>query len=335
MKIIFTNSIFYLQKKGGISRYYVNLAKKLNNTSLEHKIVAPLSKNLYLKNLKKNNFSLYIKKIPNNFIINKFNNIIFKYFLKKENPDIIHETYYNSKNFEILKNKIKIVTVYDLIHEKFPSLYQKEKKYEKQKILKTADHFICISKKTQEDLINHYKISPKKTSVIYVGSRANYKNFELLVKAIKILKNNPKINVVCFGGGKFSKSEIDKYNLQDNFINIQGDDELLSFLYSKAFALVNTSRYEGFGITNIEAMQLGCPVISSDFKALKEIGASSCLFFKNNNHKDLSEKLKTFIFKEKIRKNFIKKGYQRSKFFTWGICAKKTEKLYEKLVKKI
>ena len=42
--------------------------------------------------------------------------------------------------------------------------------------------------------------------------------------------------------GKFSKSEIDKYNLQDNFINIQGDDELLSFLYSKAFALVNTSR---------------------------------------------------------------------------------------------
>lgn len=357
MKIIFTNSIFYLQKKGGISRYYVNLSKKLNK-SLEHKIVAPLSKNYYLKNLKKNNFSLYIKKFPNNFIINKFNNIIFKYFLKKENPDIIHETYYNSENFEILENKIKIVTVYDLIHEKFSSLYQKEKKFEKQKILKSADHFICISKKTQEDLISHYKISPKKTSVIYlgcdhfkknkikkynlnlpkifflyVGSRANYKNFGLLVKAIKILKNNPKINVVCFGGGKFSKSEIDKYNLQDNFINIQGDDELLSFLYSKAFALVNTSRYEGFGITNIEAMQLGCPVISSDFKALKEIGASSCLFFKNNNHKDLSKKLKTFIFKEKIRKNFIKKGYLRSKIFTWSICAKKTKKLYEKLVK--
>ena len=82
MKIIFTNSIFYLQKKGGISRYYVNLSKKLNK-SLEHKIVAPLSKNYYLKNLKKNNFSLYIKKFPNNFIINKFNNIIFKYFLKK------------------------------------------------------------------------------------------------------------------------------------------------------------------------------------------------------------------------------------------------------------
>ena len=57
------------------------------------------------------------------------------------------------------------------------------------------------------------------------------------------------------------------------------------------------------------------------------------LFFKNNNHKDLSKKLKTFIFSEKIRKNFIKKGYLRSKFFTWSICAKKTKKLYEKLVK--
>ena len=56
MKIIFTNSIFYLQKKkGGISRYYVNLSKKLNK-SLEHKIVAPLSKNYYLKKFKKKQF---------------------------------------------------------------------------------------------------------------------------------------------------------------------------------------------------------------------------------------------------------------------------------------
>ena len=58
MKIIFTNSIFYLQKKGGISRYYVNLSKKLNK-SLEHKIVAPLSKNYYQKFKKKQFFFIY------------------------------------------------------------------------------------------------------------------------------------------------------------------------------------------------------------------------------------------------------------------------------------
>ena len=55
-------------------------------------------------------------------------------------------------------------------------------------------------------------------------------------------------------------------------------------------------------------MQLGCPVISSDFKALKEIGASSYLFFKNNNHKDLSKKLKTFFLKKKLEKILLKKA---------------------------
>ena len=358
MKIIFTNSIFYLQKKGGISRYYINLSRELNKLNIKHKILAPLSKNYYLKNLKENNFSLYIKKFPDNFIIKKINHILFKYFLRKENPDIIHETYYNSDNLSILKDKIKIITVYDLIHEKFSNIYDKKKKLQKQKMIKSADHFICISKKTQYDFISHYKVSPKKTSVIYlgcdhfkknrikkynlnlpknfflyVGSRESYKNFELLVKAMKILNKYHIINVVCFGGGEFSKLEIDKYKLKNNFVNIQGGDELLSFLYSKAFALINTSKYEGFGITNIEAMQLGCPVISSDFKTLKEIGASSCLFFKNNNHEDLAKKLKIFILKEKIRKKFIKKGHLRSKHFTWVSCAKKTKKLYENLAK--
>ena len=66
-----------------MSTYLKSLIK-----NIEHKIVAPLSKNYYLKNLKKNNFSLYIKKFPNNFIINKFNNIIFKYFLKKKKIQI-------------------------------------------------------------------------------------------------------------------------------------------------------------------------------------------------------------------------------------------------------
>ena len=55
---------------------------------------------------------------------------------------------------------------------------------------------------------------------------------------------------------KFSQAEINKYNLDDNFINLQGDDNLLAYLYTKALALVNTSKYEGFGITNVEAMNL-------------------------------------------------------------------------------
>ena len=40
----------------------------------------------------------------------------------------------------------------------------------KQKIIDHADHFICISKNTQKDLIKYYGIEEKKTSVIYLSS---------------------------------------------------------------------------------------------------------------------------------------------------------------------
>ena len=88
----------------------------------------------------------------------------------------------------------------------------------------------------KKNKIKKYNLNlPKFFFFFYVSSRANYKNFGLLVKAIKILKNNPKINVVCFGGGKFSKSEIDKYNLQDNFINIQ---EMMNYFRSYILKLL-------------------------------------------------------------------------------------------------
>lgn len=359
MNIIFSNSIFFLQKKGGISRYFVNLSKQLNLLKVKNKIIAPLSKNLYLKEFNDKKISFYFNKIPNNFFLNILNNFLFKFYSNREKVDIIHETYYNEKNFESFKHKLKILTVYDLIHEKFSHNYEKKKILEKKKIFKHVDHFICISKKTQKDLIKIYKIPLKKTTVIYlgsdhfqkkniinykidlpeifflyVGSREGYKNFKLLVKAVSLSNNLNKIKIVCFGGGKFSQAEINKYNLDDNFINLQGDDNLLAYLYTKALALVNTSKYEGFGITNVEAMNLGCPVVSSNFETLREIGDDSCLFFKNDNWLDLAKKMELIFLKKNFREKLKKRGLKRSKTFTWTKCAIDTKKLYSRLLQK-
>jgi glycosyltransferase involved in cell wall biosynthesis len=356
MKVVFSNTIFFLQKKGGISRYFVNLNKELRKNKINSKIIAPINKNIYLKKSDSNNISFFIKRFPRNFFLYKLNNFLFSYFLKKENPDIIHETYYDKNNLNILKNKIKIVTVYDLIHEKFSKFYSKEKSLEKNKILKNVDHFVCISKKTQNDFINYYNIPAKKTSVIYlgcdhlkkykkknnfklkdeyflyVGDRNGYKNFAILCEAINKSKKLKNMKVICFGGGKFSNYEIKKYNLKSNFINYQGNDFLMSNLYKNARAYINTSKYEGFGIPNIEAMYLGCPVITSDFSVFKEIGGNSNLFFKNGDYKDLANKMIYFLDK-KNRDIYIKRGIKNSKKFTWSKCAIQTKDLYESLVK--
>ena len=135
-----------------------------------------------------------------------------------------------------------------------------------------SDHF-------QKKNIINYKIDLPEIFFLYVGSREGYKNFKLLVKAVSLSNNLNKIKIVCFGGGKFSQAEINKYNLNNNFINLQGDDNLLAYLYTKALALVNTSKYEGFGITNVEAMNLVAPVVSSNFETLLKLGRRFLFIF--------------------------------------------------------
>jgi hypothetical protein len=47
MKIAFTNTVFFLQKKGGISRYFFNLALELVSLKKKINIIAPLNKIIY------------------------------------------------------------------------------------------------------------------------------------------------------------------------------------------------------------------------------------------------------------------------------------------------
>ena len=235
MKIFYDYRIFYLQKYGGISRYFTNLNKELNHLSINSIIYAPISVNTYLKNQDHN----YI----NHFNLNKiykitkllpefYNDFFTNLYLKKFKPDLIHLTYFQ-KNLKIKKQQPIVVTVHDLIHEKYFKDYNLNKNNKfKKKYLDAADHIICVSKSTREDLLNYYDINPSKITVIYhgiddfqnkenylvknlnnkkkfilyVGDRVRYKNFEILLKAFELSKNlKQDFQIVCVGGPTFSK----------------------------------------------------------------------------------------------------------------------------------
>ena len=358
MKLVLSNSIFFLQKIGGISRYFVNLSDEFDKKKIEYKIIAPISKNLYLKKKDKNKISLYFSNFPDNIFLTNLNNFLFNFFVKKFNPQILHETYYsnNIKNFK----RIKVLTIYDDIHEKYSLSYSKEQIEKKKKILDYIDHFICISKYTQERFVESYNIPIKKTSVVYlsgahikkklnynhliftkyklkknnfflfVGSRDKYKNFKLLNDSLNICNKFKDLKVVCFGGGNFSKDELNKLSV--NFINIQGGDGELKYLYENAFALVAPSLEEGFGITILEAMELGCPVLCSDIKVFREIAGLAPLYFSPYFEQDLIDKMEKIIFDNNKRDLMIKNGYEQCKYYSWKFCADETERVYKSLL---
>ncbi len=360
MKILFDHQIFFLQKYGGISNYFFNLIKLLNKKKIRNKIYAPLYINKYINELKsKNIFGININ--LNIFKINFFlNNIFFKKYLTYYKPDIVHLTYYN--NFDLAdKSKKYILTVYDMIHEEYSKNFKKDKtSMQKLKICNKVDHIIAISKNTKKKLIKFFGIRPKKISVVYlggnhmqkikplkidikkkfilyVGSRAGYKNFENLIKAYNLNNKIKKdYDLIVFGGEKITNQELDRYKKKflniDNIHFIQSNDRVLKYLFMRASLFVYPSLQEGFGIPPLEALNNNCPVACSNIPVLKEILGNSCYYFEPNNIKNLNHTIKKILYSNRIREKLLKSSDKIKKKFTWEKCALKTIDVYKKVL---
>ena len=90
--------------------------------------------------------------------------------------------------------------------------------------------------------------------------------------------------------------------------------------------------YEGFGIPILEAMSLGCPVISSDGGALKEVGGLGVPYFDPNSIEDISSKIEITLNSKKNLDNLTKYGLNRSKDFSWKKCAEQTLEGYKEVL---
>lgn len=103
-------------------------------------------------------------------------------------------------------------------------------------------------------------------------------------------------------------------------------DKDASLFYSFAEWFVYTSEYEGFGLSPLEVMQCGCPVITSNNTSLPEVVGDSGILIDYDSEEQHIKAYEVFYFEEEIREAYIQKGLQRAKEFSWNIT---TEKIYE------
>lgn len=95
------------------------------------------------------------------------------------------------------------------------------------------------------------------------------------------------------------------------------DDEDLPVLYSNAEWFVYTSQYEGFGLPPLEAMQCGCPVITSNNSSLPEIVGDAAISIDWNSDEQHIEAYEKYYFNECLRKENSRKGIERAGRFSW------------------
>jgi glycosyltransferase involved in cell wall biosynthesis len=363
--------MFHRQQHGGITRYFVELMKGLDNIgNIDIQLSVGTTNNSYVKELSK------FVRLDDELKVSKRNRFLSKISLGKNSPvdiidhsvrlikegnfDVFHPTFYDHYFLEHIGQKKYVLTVHDMIFQKYPEFFIEYEIPDKSaEILEGAGHVIVISEKTKRDLLNYFSIDEKKISVIYhgspqkkiisksnfqilnfeyllfVGDRRGYKNFYSFLLSIKnILLSNDNIKLVCVGApfNVFEVNYFEKHCLKNKVYHSAPGDEELQSLYENALALVYPSLEEGFGLPILEAFVHGCPVLCSDIEVFHEIANDSVVYFDPKSIKSINDAFYRIYNSKKEKQNLIEKGYERSKTFDWSKCASLTEEVYKKVI---
>ncbi len=361
MKILYDYQAVTMQTYGGISRLFYVLAVKLKEKKVKVMIPALLSKNHYFRNI---GVPDYGKNVTNPFLrkaiigINqKLTGIIVKY----GKVDIFHSTYYDLYwvNNHMFDECVKVVTIHDMIPEKFVSEYSyfDELVQKKRKILEAADVVICVSENTKKDLLQIYPdLNSKRVEVVYavdelediseenniqipekyvlfVGNRKAYKNFGTFINAYsQFQKTHQDFYLICVGGGTFTEDErelIKQLDIEKNVIQKEVSDWQLCFLYRHAYAFVFPSLYEGFGLPIIEAFRCDCPVLLANASCFPEVADEAAIYFDPMDSQDITNKLNYIVDTPDIRDEYIQRGRERAEEFETETIVNKLLALYE------
>ncbi len=264
-----------------------------------------------------------------------------------------------------------VVTIHDLIFMHHPEYYNwidtKIYAWKFRRTCREADRIIAISECTKRDIMRFGGVEPQKIDVIYqscstefkvresekklqevhstymlpkryivnVGTIEERKNILLAVKAMPMISSDVSLVVV----GRPTpytdkvKAYVEKNNLGDRvkFLhNVPHED--LPAIYQMAEACVYPSRYEGFGLPIIEAIQSGLPVVACTGSCLEEAGGNDSIYVKPDDVYGMAEALKQVLQGAPGREERIKESQQYVKRFEGNNVAQKVLDVYRKLV---
>ncbi len=185
----------------------------------------------------------------------------------------------------------------------------------------SCEHMASI--KPDETVLQRLSLMPK-TYLLFVGSPTPNKNILRGVEAIEMMgQRAPQFVVVGAAAASVFKGDADAGRPKNERVVFTGrlSDEEIVALYAHAGALLFPSLYEGFGIPPLEAMFLGCPVLSSNIEPAREVCGDAAIYFDPNDATDMVKAIDHLTANPDLRGEMIARGHTRVAAFSWDRSA--------------
>ncbi|HEX3794072.1 MAG TPA: glycosyltransferase family 1 protein [Acidimicrobiales bacterium] len=360
MKITFDDQIFTFQRRGGVSRYFVELLRQFQqDPALDVEAITPfryvLNDHLLAFGPERFRRAPLPAAAQRARVLRPLNRMTAR---RSAPPALLHHTY-SLHGALAAPARTRVCTVYDMTPELFPEHFPFGNPHQaKREFVEACDAVLCISQTTKDDLIKIYgdldkpvvvtplgvgdeffvdppELEATPDYVLYVGHRVGYKNFDVVLRAFALLKaERPGLSLVCVGA-PFTESEtarLAELGLTDQVRQREAGDDELPALFARALCFVFPSRYEGFGLPIVEAFAAGCPVLLADMPCSVEVGGEAAQFFAPDDHDRLAALIEEMVATPQSRKPWVDAGRVRARQFTWRRTAELTRDLYAELL---
>jgi glycosyltransferase involved in cell wall biosynthesis len=352
----YDDQIFVLQRRGGISRYFVELIREFTEgpelevhprlgwrwTRNAHALEAGLGRALRVPGGSRLQTLRWANRFAN---------------LGMPEVDVVHHTYYRAGYLTRRAGPPMVVTIYDMTPEIFPDLFPRRNPHrEKREYVHRADLVLCISESTRRDLlrvygsiespivVTHLGVNRRfvrgatkpswcpERYVLFLGSRDGYKDFRVAIEAFAEVAATERTTVLlAVGGGRFTADEtalISRWGLGDRVVQRDASDDDLPGVLGGASVFVFPSRYEGFGLPTLEAMACGTPTVLVDSSSHPEVGGDAALYFPPGDSSSLAVLLGRILADEALRSDLSRRGVAQAGRFTWRSTAVATADAY-------
>ena len=266
----------------------------------------------------------------------------------------------------------RVVLVCDLVQELYPDLFDRPwdhfVRFQKRRAILAADHLLCISVTTRDDLVRFYGLESSKVTVahlgcdprfaangpadeacrnetdplserlperffLYLGSRAHYKDFTTVMRGFALWPGHARAAIVAVGASwsNAERAEMGRLGIQDRMVRLDRvDDATLVLLYRAADALVYPSLYEGFGLPLLEAMAGGCPIIGSRIPSTLEVAGDIPSYFEPQDPIGLARAFQK-LWESGRDPRRAEAGRLRAERFGWEATAARFVEVYRRL----
>ncbi|NDJ53717.1 MAG: glycosyltransferase family 4 protein [Chloroflexi bacterium] len=263
-----------------------------------------------------------------------------------------------------------IITIHDLTFLHYPQfLTEESRRYYNDQIeaaVRRADHILCDSDATRNDVLNMLPVSEEKATTVWLGLSNHFyrpseptiatfcdqhqlsrgyllfvgtfeprKNLPGLLQAYHSLRStlpdSPKLVIAGRRGWLYDEAlkRATNLGLSDHVVwleNVPYDD--LPALYSAASLLCLPSFYEGFGFPPLEAMACGTPTVVANRASLPELVGEAAILVDPDDPDSIADAMTRILTDSNLATSLRARGLERIELFSWRRCAQQTHDIY-------